>query len=759
MSGFFSALHLMLSLVSNRIGSYISTHRNAAFFAVSTAIIILTLELAVFNLGTWMSPSGASAVSCEVATSCSATLSHAQWGTGDSVTDTGTDTDTDTASATETSSTNTEASTDSTDRSNSLLYIQDFDATLSIPVSLDTPITTLSFDPSNAEVKSFSTPITIGSQQITLYSDRSTFVFLDADAQADIAKNNAIVIHFVSGEYTRNPTEDPVQATSNLRQITLNARKPFHISVARMLALLALAAFIWLFRPRSALYRIALDTQSHRQRLVFWLACVLPLVLVGIVAIYFGGLFAANDTWAQDHNYIYSYRHYILASQALLEGHPWLDLPVDPSFDALSNPYDPQLRNTILNQSAQIYWDYAFYQHHWYSYFGILPSIVLYLPFHALTGSWPSVFASVIVFLIPAMILVMASIIRFIARYFPQTSIGHTILVLISAFVGMNFISLLLVSNLYTLAFSSALCVAFLGVFIWLGVRPEKPALSNYLRMGVGSFFIALTTSCRPTFAFTAILVAPVFFEFVWEKPLKQLSRALSAAVVPAILGVLPALWYNWWRFGSALNFGSGYQITVADMRNLRVTTLSTLQGVGAYLFQPFDFTAQPPFIQSPFISTSTWIHRETIISGFFIFAPLIALGILSVLLPQVRKRLHPQFIWLYSLAGVIFGVLLCILVTRSGGIVWRYFVDFTWAFVFAAIAPALSALAVVREKGGTRARQSSRYHLVLWVVVALTVYEMLVFAASIFVPNRFAALSQYNPSLYASFVQALTIM
>ena len=120
----------------------------------------------------------------------------------------------------------------------------------------------------------------------------------------------------------------------------------------------------------------------------------------------------------------------------------------------------------------------------------------------------------------------------------------------------------------------------------------------------------------------------------------------------------------------------------------------------------------------------------------------------------EVRSRLHKNFVWLYCVLGVVIGLFLCVFVTRSGGIAWRYFVDFSWAFVFASL-PAFSAV----MDYAASVRNTWRGKLVYSTVSIIALYQILILLASIMVPNRFASFTQYAPAVYSSVVDALTIL
>ena len=79
--------------------------------------------------------------------------------------------------------------------------------------------------------------------------------------------------------------------------------------------------------------------------------------------------------------YTYDFDQYDYVARALLDGHAWLDLDVPDALRDAADPYDVATRQRLLADGVSpVYWDYAFYQGHWYSYFGVVPALLLFLP-------------------------------------------------------------------------------------------------------------------------------------------------------------------------------------------------------------------------------------------------------------------------------------------------------------------------------------------------------------------------------------------
>ena len=68
----------------------------------------------------------------------------------------------------------------------------------------------------------------------------------------------------------------------------------------------------------------------------------------------------------------------ILAGEVSIEG-----LPVDPKLLEMANPYSPLERSRL---GVHYFHDFAFYGGKYYVYFGIIPALLLFLPYQWLTG-------------------------------------------------------------------------------------------------------------------------------------------------------------------------------------------------------------------------------------------------------------------------------------------------------------------------------------------------------------------------------------
>lgn len=260
------------------------------------------------------------------------------------------------------------------------------------------------------------------------------------------------------------------EATDSLIPIVgldANARVPFSWNWAQVLLMAAFAALLIAFSPRSRLWLMPLDTGSRLQRGAFTIGA---LALAGYTAvqIYWQIAGAAPMAYHTPGRYSYDYDQYDHVAQALMNGHAWLDLPVPEQFAQLHNPYDTAARDHLLEQGVtHIYWDYAYHDGHWYSYFGVLPALLLFLPYRAITSLFvpgglmlPNASADMLLML-GAAIFGCLLVIRLLKRMPVQVSVATCALSCLAFMLGSNLLYFWHRTNFYSIPFASGLCLTF----------------------------------------------------------------------------------------------------------------------------------------------------------------------------------------------------------------------------------------------------------------------------------------------------------
>ncbi|MFT7794713.1 UNVERIFIED_CONTAM: hypothetical protein ODY05_16615, partial [Salmonella enterica subsp. enterica serovar Enteritidis] len=75
-------------------------------------------------------------------------------------------------------------------------------------------------------------------------------------------------------------------------------------------------------------------------------------------------------------------------ARAMADGHLYLDEEPPQWLQEMEDPYDKGARDEAQKQSGEPYlFDVAYYDGHYYVYFGVVPVVLFYLPFYLLTGA------------------------------------------------------------------------------------------------------------------------------------------------------------------------------------------------------------------------------------------------------------------------------------------------------------------------------------------------------------------------------------
>ncbi|MBH9983357.1 hypothetical protein [Bifidobacterium asteroides] len=541
--------------------------------------------------------------------------------------------------------------------------------------------------------------------------------------------------------------QEPIGSRLELTGMTPAKVVPLDFNPARILVLVFLAALILGYLPGSVLWRTRLDTGSVSQRLV--LALILaPLAAWSCWNIQHDLSTFTPMAYHQPNAYVYDFNQYDHVAQALLHGRPWLDLGQAPGLAKAANPFDIATRNALLAQDQQpIYWDYVYRDGHWYSYFGALPVLLLFLPYRVITslvhpGGYALPTSSAAALLVAmATIMTALATIRLLNRWFPRVNLAVVGMALMTMLGGSGMAYLWCRRNFYTIPFDASLLAVMTGLWLWMGARRvhrqsagtsghsgrrstrmwtvedgDRPWQLSRPRLFLGSLSVAATLGCRPTFLAAGLLALPLFAEEI-RAVINALfrrghhtaglsrKRALSLLVcglLPVLLIAAPLLWYNRWRFGSLLDFGNRYQMTVLDLTNYHPGTAGMLQIFGYYLLQPLTTLPVFPYLQFSPAPMRVWHFTEPGLGGLLVTTPVLIPALALLALPRVREELQRRG-WI---PGLILAPALATLVMAAdsyiGGFSVRYSIDFAWLICLAAVV-VMAAASSTYEDGRSR--------------------------------------------------------
>ena len=255
---------------------------------------------------------------------------------------------------------------------------------------------------------------------------------------------------------------------------------------------------------------------------------------------------------------------YEVMAKSLLNGHIYMDYTdIDPKLGEMENPYDPAARKAA---GVRFHWDHAWYNGHYYMYFGIVPVLLLFLPYRAITGLDLTTYIATALFASGGAIGIFLLFREIAKRFFEKLPAGVVYALSFAVSIASFYYSAK-APALYCTAVSSALCMMIFSFFFYFkAVFVAEKAAHQTVYAVLGASFGALAIGCRPTIAVANLIAIPMLVYFLRHRKFTgRVALQVAAAVMPyvivlALLGV-----YNYARFGNPLEFGQAYQLTLAD--------------------------------------------------------------------------------------------------------------------------------------------------------------------------------------------------
>lgn len=353
---------------------------------------------------------------------------------------------------------------------------------------------------------------------------------------------------------------------------------------------------------------------------------------------------------------------YEMAARAFLEGHLDLDYgEVDSRLLSLENPYNPSARK---KSGASFKWDHAFYNGRYYMYFGVVPVVVLFLPYRAITGNDLTTYHATQIFTAAFIVGLFLFFALLRKRFFKRMNLAVS-LALSAAISLMSVWYASAAPALYCTAITAGLAMEIWSLwFFFKAVYDTESENKAVFLAGVGALFGALAFGCRPPVALANLIVIPLLIAFIKQRKvsLRLIGKLVLAALPYAVVGGL-LMWYNYARFGNVLEFGQSYQLTIADVSHgVSLNAKTIWKGLVYYLVK-------------------AKVDGKLVALGAFITFPVLFLFILPWFRSGSRKLLRHEFLltWIFLAVTPFLVVLLDI--AGSPVLLPRYRTDFTWLF------------------------------------------------------------------------------
>ena len=522
---------------------------------------------------------------------------------------------------------------------------------------------------------------------------------------------------------------DSDYSSVEIKKAEINVTVPMSFSVIRVLLLTLILLFLYAFRTSSSLYCETLLDSRNKVKL-----SRLKSVFILLNALILLPLIFENYIYLNDYNS--ATQQYGLLAQAICEGRVNIDVEHLELIEQLSNPYDFTLRTKVLNENGLmniLVWDIAYFKGNAYVYFGIVPVLVFYLPWYIITGK---VFSSAVAVLITSILIIFEGY-RFIdtivKTYFKKTSFGVQMLV---SFVFVNssgIISICQTPSFYFLPILMSFLFTIIGLRLWITAKQRivnnEPKGKTYFQIAVASLFMALNAGCRPQFLIASFLIVPIFWDVLIKDRkihLKENYKYIICVAVPYLLVAAGVMYYNYIRFESPFDFGANYNLTTNDMRLRGYNLFRIPDALFSYFLQTPEFVPYFPYIKptaTTFAYAGMTIYEEMF--GGVLFCQSFVL--LSFAICLVKKRIKDLKLYPFFIMLIVMSVIVALCDAEMSGILSRYYFDFLWMLVLAAV---FVTLALFEKYSNNRK---------LTAVVCVLVFSSLVFDFAIgFGTSRF---------------------
>jgi tetratricopeptide (TPR) repeat protein len=383
--------------------------------------------------------------------------------------------------------------------------------------------------------------------------------------------------------------------------------------------------------------------------------------------------------------------NYNLLARGLLSGHLYLDKEVPAALVALPDPYDPEANRALRESTHYRLHDISYFRGRLYLYFGIAPAILVFIPWHLLTGGWMPQWVAVVVLCATGLAINLSLVNSVKKRIFPETRVW--MLALATLVLGLASYAPLVVGR----AGMWEVPIAFNYFAVSVAVRFLWSVFSNPKRaawgLAIASMALGSAFAARPTvLPIAAILLIPFLIRETRRNPMAWIGAVLPMGCCGAAVAL-----YNAARFGSPIEFGQHYQLAGQYVARLKLFSPDFLPtNLHLYLFQGARWDTVFPFAHEPPDATLPHGHGAVEhLSGILLNAPVLWAGLAAFLIVRRGPDRSLGFL-LSAVAWIAFASLL--FVGLFFGATARYQFEFAPAFALLCVL-GLMALETSRDR------------------------------------------------------------
>lgn len=523
----------------------------------------------------------------------------------------------------------------------------------------------------------------------------------------------------------------PLRDDKSLRlfEIKLNAHRPLLFSFGRFIIMVIAGLFILAFRKESVLWKIKAAEPGKAGY----------IALTGL----FAAIMAVAAWWmlANPLHFRTDFDPYAELARAITRGETFVASAEDHGgvTDAITSIWN--------GTGDKVYFDHALYHGKYYVYFGILPCLIFYLPWHVFTGGdLPDAAAQLIqlFIFIPALHFLLREIEK---RFFEETSFAAHLLLMAAMLCNPLLVQVVFGVRVYCVAILCGVNAVILGILFWLKAGCAENSRER-IYMFLGSVCMASVSVARPTlliFSFTALFIfwGGIGKIFKKETAGKAALSTSAAFILPYLVFAVAVMWYNASRFENPFEFGLRYNMTVFPPMNSAAYLPEVIQlCIYEFFFRLPEVAMEFPFFQGHYgtgeiLFSGTNYYFETVGYGLFLFQPFLWILPAVFVKEDSDRRRKMRLVLIISMCVSLFLVIFAVAQTQT--VASRYLFESVMVFYLAA------AFLWLRS---TQRPESKGLNLLVtvlpWIVLAQAGITMLQMFAEVNHP-----LEQGNPELF----------
>lgn len=526
--------------------------------------------------------------------------------------------------------------------------------------------------------------------------------------------------------------------------VELNSESSFYVNPIRIFLYCCVILFV--------LYRLSIrkNFSFHCDKKIAWISIGALSALLSAVAVLITKPwdYMATTNWQADFQYQ-------AMARSLASGHVWIDYPVSNELLTSDNPYSLQVRETFTEPTL---FDYAYYEGHYYSYFGLLPCIVFFLPYFIFTGQDLSPWKVILILSVILAVVVVCLVYLIFRKWNKTICLKTQLMVALSAIcVVQPALCLSFHSVVYAVPIMMALVLALSAACLWFYASACNSSKLSFLATMLGGFLAGLIVGCRPQMCAIVVLV-PLLLVSVERKhtgiflSIRRLLLFGVPSAICAVIGAIPFLYWNKIRFNSFFEFGAIYQLTNTDQTAL-VGGLSKIPyAVVQGIFSPAGFKSEFPYLSV--VSGESehaggyqgFFFSEPTLGGILFWYP-VALLLLLLLSKKIRKSMDTHACF-FIIVMLFVSFVPLVVDTVAAAFATRYLCDFGY----------LLLITVVTFIAASYSDDVIYAAMYLRVIRVVCLFSIIVSVWSLFMSGRYNDLASMNPGFFVMLQQVFIV-